>query len=332
MLIRLQLRFVKKLSLKKIRNIFLVWIGRVISSIVKKPIIMGAPYSLSVEPVNYCNLKCPECIVGSGQLKRKRGMINIALYNKITDELSPFLVNLFLYFQGEPFLHPKIIEIIRIAQQKKIYTVISTNACQLNGHLATELIKSCLDKLIISLDGFSESSYESYRKGSNYKHVTTNIKNLISIRKTLKSRTPQIIIQVIVTRENEHEIGLVKEMKRSLGVDKIELKTLQVIDIKQKNYFLPKNKRYLRYKITSNGQYILKRKTKNRCARLWNSAVITWNGDVLPCCFDKNGQFVFGNLTNTTFAEIWKNEKYQIFRQKILKNRKLIAICNNCVG
>jgi radical SAM protein with 4Fe4S-binding SPASM domain len=63
---------------------------------------------------------------------------------------------------------------------------------------------------------------------------------------------------------------------------------------------------------------------------MWSSCVITWDGKVVPCCFDKDAKHQLGNLQEKTFKEIWQNDSYKKFRTSLLKSRKEIDICQNC--
>jgi radical SAM protein with 4Fe4S-binding SPASM domain len=58
--------------------------------------------------------------------------------------------------------------------------------------------------------------------------------------------------------------------------------------------------------------------------------VITWDGKVVPCCFDKDAHFVLGDLSQNSFQEIWNGEKYHRFRQSLMRSRSEIEICKNC--
>ncbi|MBE0647593.1 MAG: SPASM domain-containing protein [Bacteroidales bacterium] len=77
-------------------------------------------------------------------------------------------------------------------------------------------------------------------------------------------------------------------------------------------------------------RFRIKNPLPNRCFRMWSGCVITWNGKVVPCCFDKDAEHCLGDLSTQSFKEIWKGDKYQRFRQAILNNRKSIDICRNC--
>jgi radical SAM protein with 4Fe4S-binding SPASM domain len=58
--------------------------------------------------------------------------------------------------------------------------------------------------------------------------------------------------------------------------------------------------------------------------------VISWDGLVVPCCFDKDAQHTLGDLKGKSFKEIWHNDSYVQFRKQVLQSRKNIDICANC--
>jgi radical SAM protein with 4Fe4S-binding SPASM domain len=63
---------------------------------------------------------------------------------------------------------------------------------------------------------------------------------------------------------------------------------------------------------------------------MWQGCVITWDGKIVPCCFDKDAKYKLGNLSISKFEEIWFSESYDRFRRSILKSRNQIDICTNC--
>ena len=68
----------------------------------------------------------------------------------------------------------------------------------------------------------------------------------------------------------------------------------------------------------------------NQCWRLWSGAVITWDGSVVPCCFDKDAQHNLGSMDTKGFKAVWRNASYTNFRNALLKSRSEIEICKNC--
>jgi MoaA/NifB/PqqE/SkfB family radical SAM enzyme len=131
------------------------------SSVIGKADIYGMPVTISTELTNHCNLNCPECNSGSGLMTRNRGYMDIDLFEKVIDELRPFLFNINLYFQGEPMLHPKFFAFIE--RSAGVNSVVSTNGHFLSGGNAEKVVTSGLKKLIVSLDGMDENTYKLYR-------------------------------------------------------------------------------------------------------------------------------------------------------------------------
>ena len=326
---KLILIFVKKLSFAKIFNSIKVFFSFLISSISKKAYRWGKPLSISIEPTTACNLSCPECPIGNNSLKRNKGQIDIDLFKKTIDSSKKHLLNIFLYFQGEPFLHKNIFEMISYANKKKVYTATSTNGHFLSKDNSLKIIYSKLDKLIISLDGTTQDVYSQYRVNGKLSQVIKGIENLIRIKEEQKSKKPFIELQFLVLKTNEHQIEEIKKLAKKLKVDKLALKTAQVYNYENDVTFIPENKKYNRY-CKTNDKWIQKGKQRNRCWRLWNSVVITWDGNVLPCCFDKDAKYSFGNIKNEKFKKIIKNEKFKSFANKVLTNRQDIDICRNC--
>jgi len=248
----------------------------------------------------------------------------------MTDQLHRDLVYMLMYFQGEPFLNPQFLEMVAYASRKGIYVGTSTNAHYLSEEVAKKTIESGISEVIISIDGTTQEVYEQYRVGGSLEKVLEGVKNLVKWRKELRSRTPFLVIQFLVVRPNEHQVEEVKQMGKELGVDKVVLKTAQVYEYEEGNDLIPTNDKYSRYKKDKAGKYHLKNKLRNQCWKLWQGAEITWDGRVLPCCFDKDAQYVMGQLQDTSFASIWRSPEYQEFRGRLLKGRKEIDICRNC--
>lgn len=290
----------------------------------------GLPISISLEPTTSCNLRCPECPSGLRSFTRPTGMLNTALYRKAIDELAPSLWYLILYFQGEPFLHPDFFNLVKYAADKNIYTATSTNGHYLSEVNAEKIVQSGLDRLIISIDGTTQETYESYRVGGKLEKVLEGTKRVVAAKKKLKSKTPHIIFQFLVVKHNEHQVEEVKELAAKLGVNETGFKTAQIYDYENGNELIPDNTKYSRYKKNSDGTYSVKNNFENNCWKLWHSAVITWDGTVVPCCFDKDAQNKMGSLNDNSFYSIWNNSLYKNFRESVVRSRKEIEMCKNC--
>ncbi len=290
------------------------------------------PVSYSVEPTNHCNLKCPECPSGLGALTRPLGLLKFDNFKMIVDQIKGTGFYIQLFFQGEPFINKHLGAMIKYARANNIYVSISTN-----GHFITEknvdqVMENAPDKLIFSIDGLDEESYQNYRVGGTFKQADTGLRSLTKRKKELGKKIPFVEFQFIVMKQNEHQLEDVLKYGKDAGVDKVVFKTMQVSSYANALHFLPSKNKYSRYKI-DNSDYRIKNKLMNHCFALWRTSVITWDGKAVPCCFDKDADYELGQLNTLSgigIKEIWKSDAYQKFRQNILNDRKGTDICNNC--
>jgi len=302
-----------------------------ISRLLKKPVQWGYPVSISFEPTTSCNLRCPECPSGLRQFSRPTGMLQNDFFTRTIDEIHKELLYLIFYFQGEPYLNPDFLKMVKYASDKKIYTATSTNAHDLNDEAARKTVESGLDRLIISIDGTTQDVYQQYRVGGNLEKVLEGAKNIMKWKKELKSKTPFVFFQFLVVKPNEHQIEDIKRLAKEVGVDEVRFKTAQVYEYEtDPNNLIPTIDKYSRYKKNTDGSYSAKNKLANRCWKLQHANVITWDGLVVPCCFDKDATHQLGNLKTQSFKEIWHNDNYKQFRSELMKSRKNIDICANC--
>lgn len=323
--------FLSKLTLRRAVNGAKVLCSYYVSRYTKKAVQWGFPISISFEPTTSCNLRCPECPSGLRAFTRPTGMLQKDFFTETINQLSKDLVYLIFYFQGEPYLNPNFLEMVRYAASKKIYTATSTNAHYLTDANARRTVESGLDRLIISIDGTTQQSYQQYRIGGKLQKVLDGAANVVKWKKELKSKTPFIIFQFLVVRHNQHQIDEVKTLAKNMGVDQVRLKTAQVYDYRNDPHqLIPTIKKYSRYKKNKEGKTVFNGNNANHCWRLWHDPVITWDGAVVPCCFDKDARHQLGNLKQQSFKELWRNKTYQNFRSQVLQSRSNIDICANC--
>ena len=324
------LHFIRKLSVAKVWNALKVVSSFYYSSHKGKAIQWGMPFTVSIEPTTTCNLGCPECPSGLKAFTRPTGTMDTAFFSQFLAESHKNLLYLYFYFQGEPYLHPKFTSLVKEAHEKNIYTVTSTNAHFLSPKKAKETVESGLNRLIISIDGTTQESYENYRIGGSLDKVIQGTKNMVAAKKAAKSTTPHIVIQFLVVQPNQHQIDDVFQLGKELGVDDVLLKTAQIYDYEQGSPLIPTIEKYSRYKKKEDGSYEIKNSLANKCWKLWHSCVVTWDGKIVPCCFDKDAKYEMGNLNQESFANIWQNQAYEKFRKQLINNRKSIDICTNC--
>lgn len=323
-------RYLRKQSIRKGWNVLQLLVSYYLSRWTKKHLMWGLPMTLSIEPTTACNLRCPECPSGLRSFTRPTGNLKMDFYRQVIDEVHPFLSNLIFYFQGEPYINPDFLKMVHYAHQKNVYTITSTNGHFLTDEHARATIESGLDRLIISVDGTTQEVYSQYRREGHLEHVLQGARNIVRWKKILGTTHPYVIIQFLVVRPNEHQIPEIRQLAKDLGVDELKLKTAQIYNYKHGHALIPEQEIYARYKKQADGTYALKNDLHNSCWKLWHAAVITWNGMVVPCCFDKDAAHKLGNLKEKSFRDIWSDQPYREFRQQLLMGRDQIDICQNC--
>ncbi len=325
----MEINIFKYFTIKRTINAIKVISSFTVSKMMHKPIVWGMPISYSIEPTNLCNLKCPECPSGLGELTRPLGILKKEPYQDIIDQISNTAFYVQLFFQGEPFINKGIIDMISYAQRKNMYVAISTNGHTINEKNVDTILDNAPDKLIFSIDGLDEETYQSYRVGGTFKQADSGLRLLLKRKRERKLKKPFVELQFIVMKQNEHQIEEVFNYGNKAGVDKIVLKTMQVSSYENALRFLPENEKYRRY-IVKDKTLSMKGQMKNHCFALWRTSVITWDGRVVPCCFDKDAEHQIGTLNGKSFNDIWTSGNYKDFRNKILTGRKNIGMCTNC--
>ena len=250
-------------------------------------------------------------------------------FKRIVDRLPSTVQELFLWGQGEPFMAPDFLSMVRYASSKGFRTITSTN-----GHFLEdpeELVQSGLDVLIVSLDGVDSDTYKSYRTGGDFKCVVNGIKRTVE-KKKLKGCGPAIELQYLVTKENAKDIDAFNSLARTIGADRVVFKTIQAASMENGLSYLPEDIKLTRYRISADGQYETDRRRflKNRCLRLYYCLQIDWQGNVLPCCFDKNSEFIMGNVFIDPVKSIWNSEEYSSFRNILNRRGRILLMCRDC--
>lgn len=296
-------------------------------SLTGRPKISGMPVSISFELTNHCNLKCPECPSGNGMMKRKRGFMEYGLFERVMHELDEYLFYVSLYFQGEPMMHPDFFNFLEY--KNGFNSIVSTNGHYLDKENSGKIVRSQLSKLIVSLDGMDQITYSRYRQNGDLDKVLSGIKNVADARDKTKSSI-KLELQFLVNRYNEHQIPAAIDFAEKYSI-LLKLKSMHVVSDTDTDEWMPVNRQFRRYKKIS-GKSVIRNPLPNRCARLWFNPVVTWDGFVVPCCFDKNADYIMGDLKKDSFISIWNSLKYEEFRKQIFSDRKSVPICNNCTS
>jgi radical SAM protein with 4Fe4S-binding SPASM domain len=293
------------------------------------------PRNLMLEPTNFCNAECPLCPTGIDGLRRAKGFMDDALFHKIADEASAYHPTMVLWNYGEPFMHPRIFDLIEYASSRGIRVVSSTNGYALYKEQFVERLLTCgLDTLIVCIDGATEDVNAAYRVNISLERVIEGLRMLKSQRRKMKHSqvSPRrVLIQTILMKQNEHQIGEIRKLAKELG-DQYQVKSVNLTMVPNVSFedYLPTDTRYRRYALHNNGEWGFGHRVPNTCSFIDQGFVINWDGTVNPCCWDYQGEVVIGDVTTQMVKEVWEGHHLAKLRAAIHTDRAAIPMCAVC--
>jgi len=231
------------------------------------------------------------------------------------------------YFQGEPLLNKDLPQMIAEAHDAGMFTIVSTNAQAMTEEMAEALVKAGLDRIIISMDGFTEESYNAYRIGGSLEKTKAALRWLRESKIKNQKSTIIIELQCLRLKSNEQEWKVFELEYKALGADRLVFKTAQLYDYENGHPLMPTNPKYSRYEKGEDGKYQRKKLGKG-CWRVWSGVVVTTTGEVLPCCYDKAHEHAYGNIMNAGMDELFGNAKALAFRRAAMNETP--KICQEC--
>lgn len=272
--------------------------------------LYGSPIKLTIESTNACNLRCPYCFTGAGEIGRDKAMLQVPLYKKALDELAPGLFLVEFYNWGEPLLNKNVYDMIGMASDRGVSTIVSTNfSFPFDEERAEKLVRSRLQILGVSLDGAYQESYGQYRVRGNLETVLHNVRLVNAAKEKLGSKYPHMIWEYHIFSHNrsQEEIESARQMAADLHMEFALSKGWVAGDDwdTKKEFADPARK--------PNPGY---------CHMLWQQAVINSDGGTAPCCaaYYKEDDFgVFGDshaisqeeLSASSFRQLWNNDKFR---------------------
>lgn len=295
--------------------------------ILPKQIFLNYPRNISIEPINVCNLNCDFCSSPPDLIERPRRAMTLNEFKQTIDKIKNHTHHIWLFLAGEPFLNPHFPEMVSYANRNNLHTTTSSNANLIDESTAEKIVASGLDKLIVSLDGADNEIYQKMRRGGDFYKVINAI-NFINNEKTnQKKLKPQIELQFIFSKINQHQKDIFKEIARDLKVD-YAIKSLGIpswiLSRKQSDNlaaeYLPDSGKS-RY----DNQNILKRDFA--CSNVQRSFILA-DGTVCICCYDIKGKYKMGNIFKQNFNDIWNSKRYKSTR-KLMKKR-MLPLCKVC--
>ena len=284
----------------------------------KSPHATRAPVALNLEPTNRCNLRCRFCSYEEG---RPTGDMDWNFYESTVDQAARIgVMSINHFLSGEPLLHPRIVDMVRYAAQRGLYTYMHTNATLLTPDLSAALIQAGLQAISFSFDGEDKAVYEANRVGARYEKTLDNILAFLHEKKRIGSHAPFTRIQLI---RDQSQLG---QERVEQGVDPEFRKLFHGLPLDGFYEIPPFNQRGEKSDL-----HLPERKQYFPCFHLWNGLAVTWNGKVAGCCADLNARFLIGDLNTQSILDVWHSKAMRSMRQMLIQERyKEVPLCAEC--
>lgn len=297
---------------------------------------LQVPLSLQICATEYCNLSCEFCLHGTEKMNEiSFTTLPMNIITKLVDDLEQAeckIKQILISGIGEPLIHQDIAQIVKEVHRISDKVGIVTNGILLSKELTNKLLDAGLDILRVSVNGLSKEDY--------IKYTSTNIDADI-----IQSNVKYFYEQSILRRKQKNEKCFVyvkimnymvdSEIKKQNFLDKYE-GICDLINIENLNNVSPD----VVYEQIAQVDLNLSRRGTNKenvsvCPRPFYEAVISARGEVLACCHDfwlNPHASIMGYLDKESFIEIWNSEKFNSFRNRMLKYKAHGAnlTCQKC--
>lgn len=304
-----------------------------------KHLFLGTPYAAIIETGNICNFQCPTCPTPHELIyqRRKPQLMDFEKYKRIIDHIKDYVHIVYLYNSNEPLLHPQIIEMIRYASDNNLHTMISTNCSLLDKDKAEKLLNSGLGEIRFALDGLTKESFEQFRVGGDFNAVKSNIENFCKLKGEMNKKRPITTLQFILNKLNQDEIPAIKKFVKENKIDKLYIKPFILSEYAyNKNEIKNLSEKFFADKDIYDEDVVYKKDEQElrpkieykKCPDVRRVFTILADGRAVMCCFDLLGDYVYGDLSEQTFKEVWNFDKSKKMRKAAFK--KQLPLCKVC--
>ncbi len=317
---------------------------------------VALPQFVQIEPVGQCNLACRMCpVTYRGEGGKPPAFMSFDAFCHVLEQF-PDIRHLQLQGMGEPFLHPRFIDMVRHAAGRGIEVTTNTNLTALSARRAEEVVASGLARLHVSIDAADPAAYEYIRVGSKLSRVLRNLALVQEAKKRVGAARPQIILVAVAMRRNLAELPRLVRLAAEYDVRSMSVQHL-AHDFTEGS--LPE--RYGRMREFVDEETLLNEdptivarwfdearlaarelgvelrlpnlapgQKPRGCDWPWRGAYIDYSGRAMPCCMIATpDRLNFGNMAKDGVARVWNGEEYNAFRAR-LASADPPEICKGC--
>jgi radical SAM protein with 4Fe4S-binding SPASM domain len=256
----------------------------------------------------------------------------VDLFERVIDEVGPYLLTISLWAWGEPLLHPQLQRILHAVRKHDIAILLSTNGQNLDDERVIEaLTKEPPTYLIVAIDGLTDETNSQFRVGAKLEPVLAGVRRIAEIKRSTGAQLPLLHMRFIVMKHNQHELPELQEFARRSGFDLLTVRTLSIIDTDSERTHrdLVPDLKELRAYDYSDGVRVSR--DDFICQNPFWFPTVFADGTLEPCEQDFNAQQALGTLTEgVSFADLWFSDRAVRIRKIIRDNPDSLSFCVNC--
>jgi MoaA/NifB/PqqE/SkfB family radical SAM enzyme len=291
------------------------------------------PLHMQFELTNFCNLNCPVCPTGLGMLNRRPQSMDVELFQRLIDEVGPYLLTASLWGWGEPLLHPQLSDILKAIAKYPVVTFLSTNGQALDDDRVMQaIIDSPPTYLIIAIDGLTDETNTQFRVGAKLAPVLNGVRRIAESKKKRAINLPILHMRYIVMKHNQHELSQLIYFAEQKGFDLLTFRSLCVIDIESADKALqPFTTDIPDYRGYDYEDGLIIKRSDFICQQPFWFPTIFADGTLVACEQDYNAQHSFGVLSpGSSFRALWQGIKARRVREQIRDHSQRLSFCRNC--
>jgi radical SAM protein with 4Fe4S-binding SPASM domain len=316
----------------------------------------AGPFYVTIDVTRRCNLRCLGCRFHSPEMKPASdsgGMQDVPyeLVLRLCDQLRSLGAwRLLLIGEGEPLLHPRIIDIISAAKAAGLEVFLVTNGTLLDEKMACALVASGLDKIQVSLWASSPDDYQRNHPGTPatmFDRVVRGVQLLSSQKSAQGKKRPRVVLHHPINRHDFQKVERFAALALATACDGISFSPLfthrgkfgaHALTADEEVSFrraLGHLRTWLRGRpLQHNIDDLMRRYDAGStvwnafpCYIGWIDARVKPNGDVAPC---NPCDLAMGNLHVNSLQEIWNGPAYREFRRRTLTRKGLEDLAARC--
>ncbi|PLX78560.1 MAG: hypothetical protein C0616_14055 [Desulfuromonas sp.] len=291
------------------------------------------PFGLQLEPTVRCQLACPECprttnVGGSSEEEMRWDD-----YVRLMKEIGPHLAVIAFWQWGEPLLHPRIADMVRLANNYGCLSLISTNAQVGADYDVGALFEAGLDMIIISMDGTSQEVYDRFRQDGSVDRVKEFAAKCAEEKRRLGLNAPLINLRTVATVDNEVEIDALRDLARDIGADAYTVKSVSLYyDASPENTALPHDRELRSFQYQGSEEAAIYLAEKNFCRKAWYWPCLRHDGELLVCECDHRRESPLGNIFQEgSFRRVWRSSQAAELRRNFGTDGRIgVEFCERC--